>query len=987
MHAFRCPPWRTRLRRAAHQLALLLALAACSGHDDAPPPPPPPSVGSATVGPAGGTVSGPDGVSLSVAADPDAADTTLRIARDSTGSPTLAGMTLLSPIYAVTPHGTGFKTSAQLRLPYDAAKAPAGATVVVLRGETDGTWHVSPVRRTVAGAALVDVAGLSWYAIGVCTPGDAGVFGFGIGDCPANHELKLEYLDGNGIAWPVPRDINGFALPFLPDITVPTDVVLRVTWARPAGVDRVDSVRVSGSAVGTLLLRDVNQPTFTQDIVAHLDPTRTAGATAAGGAVRRLLASAYYCWHGFIIGRGDNQTVCWSFDTDLAFRLHDTGPPPALPVITQAPTDIGVSTGESAVFSLQATAADSLVVEWQRQDAAQQWQPAGSTALFPSGGTAALASGNATFTLTAIRPRDDGAQFRARVCSQRASGNLNCLPETAPVTLDVTASRVGPTWVLQPADTTAEAGTTASFTVTASAQPAPVIRIVATAPSGAASSVSCPYSHLSPGSTSCTLTTDRLSLADSGTHVRAEAWNDPPRATLNTSATATLTVHGSLVAPAIVTQPVAASAFAGGSASFKVTATGTAPLSYQWRRDGVALSDAGATASTGQIAGSGSDTLTLSQLQPADAGVYTVVVSNGATPAATSAGATLTVVPLAAVTVPLATGTAHTCAIRADRTVACWGRNATGQLGDGTLADKALPTAVPGLTGAAALAAGHQHTCAALADGRVACWGDVNGLLPAVVPGLTGVVAISAGHFHTCAVRSDGSVACWGANDGGQLGDGTTVARPSPITVPGLAGAVAVAAGRDFTCAARADGSAACWGRNLYGQLGSGNTVDSTSPVAVVGLADVTALAASQNYGHGCALKADHTLACWGLNSWGQLGDGSQSNHTSPNPVPGLTGVVGVATGTVHTCATRNDGSVACWGSDLNHQLGDGGSSSRTSPFTVPGLAGVAGVAAGDAHTCATKSDKTVWCWGSNSNGQLGDGTTVDRLAPTPVTF
>src|SRR5438270_3879550 len=126
---------------------------------------------------------------------------------------------------------------------------------------------------------------------------------------------------------------------------------------------------------------------------------------------------------------------------------------------------------------------------------------------------------------------------------------------------------------------------------------------------------------------------------------------------------------------------------------------------------------------------------------------------------------------------------------------------------------------------------------------------------------------------------------------------------------------------------------------------------------------------------HACAILDDGTVACWGNNDYGQLGDGTFTTRTSPVAVTNLSGVVSIAAGAFSTCAIVGSGAVRCWGNNFDGQLGTGGVVSSATPEAVVGLTNAISVAAGSAHTCAARSDGTVLCWGDNSFGQLGTGT------------
>jgi alpha-tubulin suppressor-like RCC1 family protein len=293
------------------------------------------------------------------------------------------------------------------------------------------------------------------------------------------------------------------------------------------------------------------------------------------------------------------------------------------------------------------------------------------------------------------------------------------------------------------------------------------------------------------------------------------------------------------------------------------------------------------------------------------------------------------------------------------------------------------------------IAGGGSHTIALKSDSTVWTWGwNVLGQLgdgtttgrftPVQVSGLTGVTAIAGGAYHTIALKNDGTVWVWGGNFFGQLGVSKSeicagqsgqYCSSTPVQVSGLTGVTAIAGGGSHTIALKSDSTVWAWGSNSFGQLGDGTTIDSSTPVQVSGLTGVTAIAGRDS--HTIALKNDGTVWTWGDNRSGQLGDGTTTQRTTPVQVSGLTGVIAIAGGTWHTIALKNDGTVWTWGYNSNGQLGDGTTTNSSAPVQVSGLTGVTAIASGAYHTITLKSDGTVWTWGGNNYGQLGDGTTT----------
>ncbi|MCZ6788352.1 MAG: chromosome condensation regulator RCC1 [Chloroflexi bacterium] len=301
---------------------------------------------------------------------------------------------------------------------------------------------------------------------------------------------------------------------------------------------------------------------------------------------------------------------------------------------------------------------------------------------------------------------------------------------------------------------------------------------------------------------------------------------------------------------------------------------------------------------------------------------------------------------------------------------------------------------------ATAVSVGIEHTCALTTTGGLMCWGDnsegqlgdgttTDRVTPVNVAGLTnGVAAVSVGGAHTCALTTTGGLRCWGSNSEGELGDGTTTNRIMPVNVAGLAsGVAAVSAGSSHTCALTTTGGLRCWGINSEGQLGDGTTTDRITPVNVAGLTSGVA-AVSAGFRHTCAQTTTGGLKCWGSNSAGQLGDGTTRDRNTPVNVAGLTsGVAEVSVGGAHTCALTTAEGLRCWGVNDRGYLGDGTTFfQRREPVDVVGLTGgVAAVSAGVWHTCAVTAIGGLGCWGRGTEGWLGDGTTTDNNTPANV--
>jgi alpha-tubulin suppressor-like RCC1 family protein len=369
--------------------------------------------------------------------------------------------------------------------------------------------------------------------------------------------------------------------------------------------------------------------------------------------------------------------------------------------------------------------------------------------------------------------------------------------------------------------------------------------------------------------------------------------------------------------------------------------------------------------------------------------------------------------------------------------VAAWGKNDSGQVGDGTVGLRYAPVAIDevGLKTIVQVVAAGDSSFALTTEGRVYSWGsndhDVLGanaassdqLYPLSVNVFAGtsalfgktVVAIAGGASHCLALCSDGTVAAWGLNINGQVGDGTNTQRSFPVAVNAASGVsalfgkavVEIAAGNNHSLALCSDGTLAAWGGNSGGQLGNNTTTDNSVPVLVNAADGTSALfgktvaAIESATSHNLALCTDGTLVSWGSNASGQLGDNSTNQRLTPvavNTVSGTSALFGksveiIAAGGTSCLALCSDGTLVAWGSNTYGQLGDNSNIGRLAPVAVNTDSGTSAlhgksvrlIAAGGTSSLALCSDGTLATWGENTYGQLGINTTSQRLVPTAV--
>lgn len=340
--------------------------------------------------------------------------------------------------------------------------------------------------------------------------------------------------------------------------------------------------------------------------------------------------------------------------------------------------------------------------------------------------------------------------------------------------------------------------------------------------------------------------------------------------------------------------------------------------------------------------------------------------------------------------VQVAAGGTHTAAVTKDGDLYMWGRNYYGQLGVYSNADSKIPIKVNNSSSTLPeksvkyIALGYYHSAAITKDGSLYMWGyNRSGQLGdgtttdryTPVKIMDNVASVSLGGSHSAAVTKDGSLYMWGDNGNGRLGDGTTTDRYTPVKI--MDNVASVSLGSSHSAAITKDGSLYMWGYNYYGQLGDGTTTDRYTPVKIMD--NVASVSLGGN--HSAAITKDSNLYMWGGNGSGQLGDGTTDNKARPHRV--ASNVQSVKLGYSHTTVISKDGGLYTWGYNYYGQLGNGTTTDSSNPIKI--MNDAIDCAGGDNHTIVLKKDGTVYTWGDNYHGQLGDDTTTDRTSPVAI--
>lgn len=349
-------------------------------------------------------------------------------------------------------------------------------------------------------------------------------------------------------------------------------------------------------------------------------------------------------------------------------------------------------------------------------------------------------------------------------------------------------------------------------------------------------------------------------------------------------------------------------------------------------------------------------------------------------------------------------GLQHTCALDNAGKAWCWGANTYLQLGEATAntcADVGTcarrPLEVSGAHVFTDIAAGATHTCALKANGEVWCWGGglegsgagflgtgaiLKSVAPVKVTADSAFVAIAVGASNSCALTASGQAWCWGKNARGEVGDSSQVARTVPVPVRTDARFTGITLGNSHSCGLRDNGVVLCWGWNRFGQLGveqvSYNNVAALEllPRRVAGTGTYAEVHAGAN--HTCARLTTGGIDCWGMNQdAGQLGDSLGLTHRGvPGAIASTETFTVLDVGHVSACARTTAGAARCWGGNFYGAIGNGVRSPlpEQAPVAMAGsVVSFTRFSGGGYHMCGLDAAGKLYCWGDKAYGQIGN--------------
>ena len=336
--------------------------------------------------------------------------------------------------------------------------------------------------------------------------------------------------------------------------------------------------------------------------------------------------------------------------------------------------------------------------------------------------------------------------------------------------------------------------------------------------------------------------------------------------------------------------------------------------------------------------------------------------------------------------------------VKSDNTLFSTGFNNYGQLGVGDTTDRFGPTKIGSSSDWSKVFSGtlwdtvgtHTHSAAIKTNGTLWAWGgNNNGQVgdgtsaqrnsPVQVGSDTNWSMVSLGNLFTIGVKTNGTLWGWGLGNASRNGSSSGTSFSVPTQIGSATNWSRVASGDYHTIALKTNGTLWSWGGGLYGALGFGNTNNVTAPTQI---GSDTWVSISAGWNHSVGVKSNGTLWAWGGNSYNQLGDGTSTQRNSPVQIGSDTNWSKVFCGFHQTFAIKTDGTLWAWGRNNSGQLGDSTTTQRSTPVKIGTSTDWSWIESGVSVTVAAKSDGTTFAWGSNAYGALGDGTSIDRFSP-----
>ena len=340
----------------------------------------------------------------------------------------------------------------------------------------------------------------------------------------------------------------------------------------------------------------------------------------------------------------------------------------------------------------------------------------------------------------------------------------------------------------------------------------------------------------------------------------------------------------------------------------------------------------------------------------------------------------------------ISTGGYHSLAIKAGGTLWSWGSNNDGQLGIGNTTDTNNTVQIGTETNWNKIATTANSSYAIKNDGTLWAWGEnfygqlgigsnVNTNIPVQVGTANDWMEIAGGNLHALAIKYNGTLWAWGRNISGQLGDGTAIDKNSPVQIGTDNDWTEISAGTSHSLGRKTNGKISSWGSNIYGQTGTGSA--SNVPVQLSGN-NWSSISAGAEYS--MAVKTNGTLFTWGRNNLGQLGINSYTDINTPTQeFTSANNWSKISASSAHSLAIKTNGALWSWGLNQFGQLGNGTLTSSNIPVQMGNVLIWSKISSGLDNSTAIKSNGTMWAWGRNNNGQLGDGSYINKSFPVQM--